>query len=188
MDEQWNPQWPADWQRRYAAVREMLAEENELAYLEPGVTVHGMDVGRWLQRQRQHTIWHGLKDGQRLLLEQLGITPLPPEQEAPSKAPKTASGAFERGIVARAASCKTSTWERLTGPTEPVRALHCARPLGGILTLSGWPRAFSTARGLSLPRTSSIALECVQALGSRAAYPSGYVAAGRRSVRRSSRS
>jgi hypothetical protein len=60
MDEQWNPQWPADWQRRYAAVREMLAEENELAYLEPGVTVHGMDVGRWLQRQRQHTIWHGL--------------------------------------------------------------------------------------------------------------------------------
>ncbi|MDG9709364.1 helicase associated domain-containing protein [Streptomyces sp. DH10] len=40
-----------------------------------------MDVGRWLQRQRQHTIWHGLKDGQRLLLEQLGVTPLPPEME-----------------------------------------------------------------------------------------------------------
>ncbi|WP_053763692.1 DEAD/DEAH box helicase [Streptomyces sp. AS58] len=100
VDEHWDPEWPADWQRHYAAVREMLAEENELAYLEPGVTVHGMDVGRWLQRQRQHTVWHGLKDGQRQLLEQLGITPLAPEPEEPAKAPKTASGAFQRGIAA----------------------------------------------------------------------------------------
>ncbi|MGX1564338.1 Helicase associated domain protein [Streptomyces sp. NPDC055506] len=100
VDEHWDPEWPADWQRHYAAVREMLAEENELAYLEPGVTVHGMDVGRWLHKQRQHTVWHGLKDEQRQLLEQLGITPLPPEQETPAKAPKTASGAFQRGVAA----------------------------------------------------------------------------------------
>ncbi|MFJ5731044.1 DEAD/DEAH box helicase [Streptomyces paradoxus] len=102
VDEHWNPQWPADWQRHYAAVREMLAEENELTYLEPGVTVHGMDIGRWLQKQRQHTVWHGLKDEQRQLLEQLGITPLPPEPEASTTAAKGASGAFERGIAALA--------------------------------------------------------------------------------------
>ncbi|MBT2508506.1 Helicase associated domain protein [Streptomyces sp. ISL-98] len=100
VDAHWNPAWPADWQRHYAAVREMLAEESVLAYVEPGVTVHGMDVGRWLERQRQHAVWQGLMDGQRERLEQLGVVPLPPEQEAPAKPPKAASGAFERGVAA----------------------------------------------------------------------------------------
>ncbi|MFE7948185.1 helicase associated domain-containing protein [Streptomyces sp. NPDC057426] len=102
VDEDWNPAWPADWQRRYTAVREMLAEESVLAYVEPGVTVHGMDIGRWLERQRQHTVWTGLMNGQRQRLEQLGIVPLPPEQEAPAKAPTAALGAFERGVAALA--------------------------------------------------------------------------------------
>ncbi|MFE9500204.1 helicase associated domain-containing protein [Streptomyces collinus] len=31
----------------------------------PGVTADGVGVGRWLQRQRQHIVWHGLKTGQR---------------------------------------------------------------------------------------------------------------------------
>jgi len=100
VDPDWNPAWPADWQRHYAAVREMLTEESILAYVEPGVTVHGMDIGKWLQRQRQHTVWAGLMDGQHERLEQLGITPLPPEQEAPAKARKTALWAFERGVEA----------------------------------------------------------------------------------------
>ncbi|MFE4177464.1 Helicase associated domain protein [Streptomyces sp. NPDC056909] len=102
VDPDWNPEWPADWQRHYAAVREMLVEESVLAYVEPGVTVHGMDVGRWLQKNRQHAVWQGLLDGQRERLEQIDIVPLPPEQEAPSKAPKAASGAFERGLAALA--------------------------------------------------------------------------------------
>jgi hypothetical protein len=55
-----------------------------------------MDVGRELQKQRQHAVWQGLMDGQRERLEQLGVVPLPVEQEAPA----TASGAFERGIAA----------------------------------------------------------------------------------------
>ncbi|MFE0200811.1 helicase associated domain-containing protein [[Kitasatospora] papulosa] len=99
VDEHWNPPWPAAWQRHYAAVREMLAEESVLAYIEPGATVHGMDIGRWLAKQHQPTVWSGLMDGQRELLEAIGITPLP-DDEAPAKPPKSAVGAFERGIAA----------------------------------------------------------------------------------------
>ncbi|WP_405475578.1 helicase associated domain-containing protein [Streptomyces sp. NBC_00009] len=107
----WNPAWPADWQRHFAAVREMLVEESVLAYVEPGVTVHGMDIGRWLQKQRQHTVWTGLMDGQRQRLEQPGITPLAPapEAEVPA-APSTAPvSAFETGVAALARSTKART-------------------------------------------------------------------------------
>ncbi|MFH8701361.1 hypothetical protein [Streptomyces chartreusis] len=51
-----------------------------------------MDVGRWLAKQCQHTIWAGLMDGQRERLEEPGITPLPPEQETPARAPKALWG------------------------------------------------------------------------------------------------
>lgn len=94
IDPDWNPAWPTEWQRHYAAVRELLVEESVLAYVEPGVTVHGMDVGRWLQKQRQRATWQGLMDEQRERLEQLGIAPLRPEQEAPTKPSKGGSGAF----------------------------------------------------------------------------------------------
>jgi hypothetical protein len=47
-------------------------------------------------------VWQGLMDGQRERLEQLGIVPLPPEQEAPPKPSKGGSGAFERGVAALA--------------------------------------------------------------------------------------
>ncbi|MFI1369349.1 DEAD/DEAH box helicase [Streptomyces griseochromogenes] len=99
VDPDWNPAWPADWQRHYAAVRELLRDEIQAEVL-PGVTVHGMDVGRWLTKQRQHTTWEGLMDGQRERLEQLGVAPLPPKRQAPAKAPKSASGSFERGVAA----------------------------------------------------------------------------------------
>ncbi|NWF27451.1 Helicase associated domain protein [Streptomyces sp. PKU-EA00015] len=102
IDEHWNPAWPADWQRHYAAVRELLRDEAGPTELQPGVTVHGMDVGRWLHKNRRHAVWQGLTDEQRELLEQIGITPLAPEQEEPAKAPKTAVGAFERGLAALA--------------------------------------------------------------------------------------
>ncbi|MCW8103631.1 DEAD/DEAH box helicase [Streptomyces tauricus] len=98
VDEHWNPPWPADWQRHYAAVRELLGEDDQSDVL-PGVTVHGMDVGRWLQKNRQHAVWQGLQPAQRDLLEALGIIPLP-EPEAPVKPPTTALGAFEKGIAA----------------------------------------------------------------------------------------
>nr|WP_308378128.1 helicase associated domain-containing protein [Streptomyces sp. ISL-98] len=100
VDEDWNPAWPAEWQRHFAAVREMLVEESVLAYVEPGVTVHGMDIGKWLEKQRQHAVWTGLMDGQRERLEQLGVMPTHPEQETSAKPSKGGLGAFERGVEA----------------------------------------------------------------------------------------
>ncbi|MGW6739042.1 hypothetical protein [Streptomyces sp. NPDC055013] len=46
IDPGWNPALPTDWQRHYAAVREMLMEESGAAHVEPGVTVHGLDIGK----------------------------------------------------------------------------------------------------------------------------------------------
>ncbi|MGK5546694.1 Helicase associated domain protein [Streptomyces sp. URMC 127] len=100
IDPDWNPAWPADWQRHYAAVRELLAEEAGLAELQPGITVHGMDVGRWLARQRRHAVWQALTEGQRERLEQLGVVPLPQEQEVPEKPSTARLSAFERGVAA----------------------------------------------------------------------------------------
>ncbi|MFF8840258.1 Helicase associated domain protein [Streptomyces sp. NPDC015130] len=102
VDADWNPAWPAQWQRHYAVVREMLAEETILAYIEPGVTVHGMDIGKWLTRQRWPDVWAGLSDGQRERLQAIGIHPHAPEPEAvatPSTAPVSA---FEKGVTALA--------------------------------------------------------------------------------------
>ncbi|WP_020132699.1 DEAD/DEAH box helicase [Streptomyces sp. 303MFCol5.2] len=98
VDEDWNPSWPAEWQRHYAALRELVAEEEGQAEVLPGVTVHGMDIGKWLARQRTPKVWHALTDGQRERLEQLGITPLVP---APEESPR-ASTTFERGVAALA--------------------------------------------------------------------------------------
>ncbi|WP_405851160.1 Helicase associated domain protein [Streptomyces sp. NBC_00090] len=102
VDGDWNPAWPAPWQRHYAVVREMLAEETILAYVEPGVTVHGMDIGRWLARQRQPEVWAALTDGQRGRLEAIGVIPHTPEPEALAEASTTPVSAFERGVAALA--------------------------------------------------------------------------------------
>ncbi|MGW5401326.1 Helicase associated domain protein [Streptomyces sp. NPDC003952] len=102
VDEHWNPEWPAEWQRHYAALRELLTDEEDHSDVLPGFTVHGMDVGKWLAKQRQHTVWAGLMDGQRELLEAVGVVPLPPEQAEPAKAPKKAVSAFEKGVAALA--------------------------------------------------------------------------------------
>ncbi|MFD9324003.1 Helicase associated domain protein [Streptomyces sp. NPDC060053] len=101
IDPDWNPAWPVSWQRHYAAVRELLRDEDGQTEVQPGVTVSGMDVGAWLAKQRQPTVWQALAHGQRERLEQLGITP-PPEQETPVKASRGGSAAFERGIAALA--------------------------------------------------------------------------------------
>lgn len=90
-----------EWQRHHAALRELLTDEEDQSEVLPGFTVHGMDIGKWLAKQRQHTVWTELMDGQRELLEAVGIVPLPPEPE-PSKRPKTALSAFEKGVAALA--------------------------------------------------------------------------------------
>ncbi|WP_331725400.1 Helicase associated domain protein [Streptomyces zaomyceticus] len=102
VDEDWNPLWPAEWQRHYAVVREMLAEETILAYVEPGVTVHGMDIGKWLAKQRKAEVWAALSGGQRERLEAIGVFPHAPEPEAPTEPSATGGSAFERGVAALA--------------------------------------------------------------------------------------
>ncbi|WP_331731020.1 Helicase associated domain protein (plasmid) [Streptomyces sp. NBC_00016] len=120
IDPDWNPAWPADWQRHYAAVRELLRDETGTKLL-PGVTVGGQDVGRWLLRQRQPGVWAGLMDGQRELLEELGITPLALEPETPGKAPRGGSDAFERGLAA------LTQYKDRTGTVGPISRSHIER-------------------------------------------------------------
>ncbi|MFC5664989.1 helicase associated domain-containing protein [Kitasatospora misakiensis] len=50
IDPDWNPGWPLEWQRHYAAVRVCVQGGAKLSDLLPGVTIHGLDVGRWLER------------------------------------------------------------------------------------------------------------------------------------------
>ncbi|MGW1752205.1 Helicase associated domain protein [Streptomyces sp. NPDC002092] len=105
VDEDWNPDWPADWQRHYAALRELVAdEEGQAGTVEvlPGVTVHGMDIGKWLAKQQKPEVWQALMVRQRERLEQLGIVPLPPEPEEPAKPSRAPVSAFERGVAALA--------------------------------------------------------------------------------------
>ncbi|MEU4066548.1 Helicase associated domain protein [Streptomyces wedmorensis] len=105
VDADWNPAWPAQWQRHYAVVREMLAEETILAYVEPGVTVHGMDIGKWLARQRRPEVWAALSGGQRERLQAIGIHPhrpalKPAQTKTGAVEPTTPVSAFERGVAA----------------------------------------------------------------------------------------
>ncbi|WP_406190246.1 Helicase associated domain protein [Streptomyces sp. NBC_01017] len=102
VDEDWNPSWPPEWQRHYAALRELVRDEEGQAEVLPGLTVHGMDIGKWLTRQRKPEVWQTLTDGQRERLQAVGVVPPAPEPEAVIKAAKTALSAFERGVAALA--------------------------------------------------------------------------------------
>lgn len=105
IDPDWNPAWPADWQRHYTALRELVRDEEGQAGgtdVLPGVTIHGMDIGKWLARQRKPDVWARLMDEQRQRLEQLGIVPLAPEPEVPAKPSTAPVSAFERGVAALA--------------------------------------------------------------------------------------
>ncbi|MFF3503489.1 Helicase associated domain protein [Streptomyces sp. NPDC003247] len=102
VDEDWNPSWSAEWQRHYAALRELVRGEEGQTGVLPGVTVHGMDIGKWLARQRQPEVWAALADGQRERLEQFGITLLAPEPEESARPSAAPLSAFERGVAALA--------------------------------------------------------------------------------------
>ncbi|WP_306472569.1 helicase associated domain-containing protein [Streptomyces sp. f150] len=106
IDPEWNPAgWPVDWQRHYAATRELLGEEQgRPAGLLPGVTVNGVDVGTWTTRQTDPAVWDTLLPEQRERLETLGLTRR--TDTAPSATTAAGKGgkgsAFERGITALA--------------------------------------------------------------------------------------
>ncbi|MFJ9061764.1 Helicase associated domain protein [Streptomyces sp. NPDC102409] len=97
IDPDWCPAWSVEWQRHYATARALLSEEHGLTEVLPGVVVHGCDIGTWINRQREHTVWEGLLPEQRQRLQGLGLTPLP---AAPQKKAAPGAGAFERGVLA----------------------------------------------------------------------------------------
>ncbi|WP_236064729.1 helicase associated domain-containing protein, partial [Streptomyces poriferorum] len=74
IDPDWNPAWPVDWQRHYAALAGLVAPGGVVGYVEPGAMVNGLDVGRWLAAQQDG--WEALSGGQRERLVQLGVRPL----------------------------------------------------------------------------------------------------------------
>ncbi|MFD0036900.1 helicase associated domain-containing protein [Streptomyces anulatus] len=97
IDPEWNPGWPVDWQRHYAATLVLLSEEQGPADVLPGVTVNGIDVGTWTTRQTDPGVWNTLLPEQRERLTALGLTP----RTAPTgKGKGEGAGAFERGITA----------------------------------------------------------------------------------------
>ncbi|MEU7068459.1 helicase associated domain-containing protein, partial [Streptomyces sp. NPDC046161] len=100
IDRDWKPAWPIDWQRRYTALKTLLAAGTTLDDIVPGVTVHGEDIGRWLATQQRD--WNQLSDEQQGRLAALGVTPAP-EPAAPSRPRWAATGAaFDRGAQALA--------------------------------------------------------------------------------------
>ncbi|MFK4103254.1 Helicase associated domain protein [Streptomyces sp. NPDC019531] len=137
VDQDWNPAWSADWQRHYAALRELVANEHGQAgetEVLPGLTVHGMDIGKWLARQRTPKVWQALTDGQRERLQQLAITPPTPkpEPEAPAKPPTTPVNAFEKGVAALA------QYRERTGSVTVPRGHAETLPDGSEVKLGVW--------------------------------------------------
>jgi superfamily II DNA or RNA helicase len=102
IDPDWNAPWPLDWQRHWAILRDLAADEpgGRLPDITPGVTVDGEDIGRWIRQQAQD--WHRLSAEQQQRLTNLGIRPA----ERPTPAPAAAAGplpsAFRRGLAALA--------------------------------------------------------------------------------------
>ncbi|MGW7097038.1 Helicase associated domain protein [Streptomyces sp. NPDC054874] len=96
IDPDWNPTgWSVEWQRRYAAARELLGEEQGRTEIPPGVTVNGIDIGTWITKQTDPAVWDTLLPEQRARLNALGLAPQPAAPAAGKGA-----GAFARGIVA----------------------------------------------------------------------------------------
>lgn len=107
IDPDWNCPWALDWQRHYAILRDLAAEEPSgvLPFIEPGVLFEGDDLGAWIQRQQKPATWAQLTEEQRERPAGLGIASV--AQLAPAPAGKsTEAGAeklsapFQRGVAA----------------------------------------------------------------------------------------
>ncbi|MFF6961666.1 Helicase associated domain protein [Streptomyces sp. NPDC008317] len=122
IDPDWNPEWPLEWQRHFAGLAQLRQAQVPVEAIEPGTTIDGDDIGRWLAKQRQTVVWAKLTDQQRDKLTGIGVQPL--AEDAPAKAPKGpvgAAGAFERGVAAlRQYKAREG---RLTVPRQHVEVL-----------------------------------------------------------------
>lgn len=101
IDPDWNCQWPLDWQRGWVKVRVCLEGGASLGELQPGVTVDGEDIGRWLQRQSER--WNELMAAQQERLVELGVRAAPKPQKATRsghRAGGARTAAFDRAVAA----------------------------------------------------------------------------------------
>ncbi|MFE5484084.1 Helicase associated domain protein [Streptomyces sp. NPDC056527] len=108
IDPDWNPGalgWTVGWQRHYAYLAQLLADGARLTAVEPGVTRHGEDIGRWLATQQRN--WGRLNEEQQARLEGLGVEPQKAvrARRAPAKtttatASRAGGRAFQRGLEA----------------------------------------------------------------------------------------
>ncbi|GHD96130.1 helicase [Streptomyces naganishii JCM 4654] len=106
IDPDWNCPWPLDWQRHYAVLRDLAADEprGHLPDIQPGVAFEGDDLGRWLVRQRDASTWVQLSGEQQKRLRELGVEPAERPAAATvdgraGKAVGKASAAFQRGLA-----------------------------------------------------------------------------------------
>ncbi len=135
IDPDWNCPWPLDWQRHYRVLADLVDADGRLPDIAAGVLMDGDDIGRWIQRQTQPTVWAQLSSEQQERLSKLGLKPVQAPSPAPrakrsAKGPGKAQQAFQRGLAALAQwveregqrSVPRGHSEEITvdGETEPV--------------------------------------------------------------------
>ncbi|MEV6048481.1 Helicase associated domain protein [Streptomyces xanthochromogenes] len=107
IDPDWNCPWPLDWQRHHRVLADLVDADGVLPDIQPGVLFEGDDIGRWLTRQREASVWAQLSGEQRERLTTLGVTPVERPAPAPAasrstKGPSKAKQSFQRGLAALA--------------------------------------------------------------------------------------
>lgn len=123
IDPDWNCPWPLDWQRHYRVLADLVDADGVLPAIDPGVLFEGDDIGRWLTRQREASIWTQLSAEQQERLTALGVTPverpaLAPAAPRSTKGPSKAKQSFQRGLAALA------QWVEREGAHRPVPRGH----------------------------------------------------------------
>lgn len=116
VDEDWNPSRPPEWQRHYAALRELVRDEEGPAEVLPGFTIHGMDIGRWLLKQGNRKSGRPWRRGNANAWRPSASSPCPRSRKRPPRPP--------RGPLARS----SGVWRQLaqykdrTGSVTVLRA------------------------------------------------------------------
>jgi hypothetical protein len=151
IDPDWNCAWPLDWQRHYAVLRDLAADEphGHLPHIQPGVQFEGDDIGRWLVRQQDASTWALLSTEQQERLTKLGIKPTEAPSPAPAatratKGPGKAQQAFQRGLAALA------QWVEREGADRPVPRGHSEE-----ITVDGEPEPVTVNLGVWVSNTKS---------------------------------
>ena len=140
LDPDWNPAWPLDWQRQYAGLRQIREARVPVEAIEPGTTIDGDDIGRWLAKQRTPEGWARLSGRQQEMLTDVEVRPLPaPAPQEAAKAPGGAVGVFGRGV------CALAQYKARTGSVTVSRG-H-VEVLAGSPSTASWPTPGPQAGG-----------------------------------------